>query len=331
MNRPQWRVTCKKLHEFVSDIDAAFREPQKLAWLLGQVAEAVDRVRSCKDAETDWHRRRREYFETTAANNLDLLNGRQRIEGLQWQEYERLISVEDVVALPASLRCFLDVVDDGEGHLVAVEYSNGENRLLIPAWAPIDLLPCNDPTPNFPLPPGNIGRDYRLHENCFVLAVLHDADGGFEPFVPDGHELGESHFRNFLACVRVAGLVSTADESWVPELEPLLDRVIKESTASLPASGEAVAHSSDFRSVRWYEAQYSFTADQSHVVRILWEHWRQGTPDVGDESLLSAVDPQSPPNRMNVLFRKHPAWGTMIVAGQTKGTHRLVGVAPENL
>lgn len=84
-------------------------------------------------------------------------------------------------------------------------------------------------------------------------------------------------------------------------------------------------HGKDFRSLRWNEQLFSFTAAQAAVVKMLYENWCNGTPDVGDETLLSAVDPEAPPARLNVLFRSHPAWKVIIVQGDTKGTHRLSG------
>jgi len=88
-----------------------------------------------------------------------------------------------------------------------------------------------------------------------------------------------------------------------------------------------VVPSTDFRSVRWFGEVYSFTANQAPVVKLLFEHWELGAPDVGDDTLLSAVDLEAPPARLAVLFRKHPAWGTMIVPGGTKGTRQLRGPA----
>ena len=84
-----------------------------------------------------------------------------------------------------------------------------------------------------------------------------------------------------------------------------------------------IAHSTDFRSVKWSGEQYSFTANQAVVVRLLFTNLESETPDVGDETLLYKVDPEAPPARLNVLFRDHPAWGTMIIPGATKGTHRM--------
>jgi hypothetical protein len=105
--------------------------------------------------------------------------------------------------------------------------------------------------------------------------------------------------------------------------------VARELTGKMPPDSEAndttakTAHSPDFRSVKWFGNDFGFTANQAAVVRVLWHAWAQGTPDVGDETVLAAVDEQAPPARLNTLFRDHPAWGTMIVAGTTKGTHRL--------
>ena len=83
------------------------------------------------------------------------------------------------------------------------------------------------------------------------------------------------------------------------------------------------AHSDGWRSVRWYGTTYSFTVNQARVVEPLWKAWEQRTPDVGDETLLIAVDHESPPANLRNLFRTHAAWGTMIVAGGSKGSHRL--------
>ena len=96
------------------------------------------------------------------------------------------------------------------------------------------------------------------------------------------------------------------------------------------SSSADVAHSTDFRSMLWSGTHYSFTANQAPAVRLLHENWEAGTPDVGDETLLLAVDPKAPPARLDVLFRNHPAWGTLIVSGGTRGSHRLSNPTEEN-
>ncbi len=84
--------------------------------------------------------------------------------------------------------------------------------------------------------------------------------------------------------------------------------------------------STDYRSIHWYGETYTFTANQACVIKLLFENFENGTPEVGQETLLAAVDPESPPARMLDLFRNHLAWSSIIKAG-TKGSYRLV--APE--
>ena len=68
-------------------------------------------------------------------------------------------------------------------------------------------------------------------------------------------------------------------------------------------------------------------SNKEHVSEILWQHWEQGTPDVSQDAILEAVK-SSRRDRLDHVFRVkrskfHPAWGTMIVRGSTKGTFRL--------
>lgn len=87
------------------------------------------------------------------------------------------------------------------------------------------------------------------------------------------------------------------------------------------ADGEQPTHGPDFRSVKWFGSVYEFTAQQAACVKVLWEAWENGTPAVGDATVLETAD--SDAERLPLVFRNHPAWGTLIVEGQTKGTHRL--------
>ncbi len=81
-------------------------------------------------------------------------------------------------------------------------------------------------------------------------------------------------------------------------------------------------HSIDFRSVHWFGTDYNFTANQAAAVKILWEAWENGTPDVGGDTLAVEVDSES--RRARDIFKGHPAFGSMICQGETKGTFRLV-------
>jgi hypothetical protein len=85
--------------------------------------------------------------------------------------------------------------------------------------------------------------------------------------------------------------------------------------------GQDVAHSPDFRSVNWCGSTYTFTGTQAACIRILWQSFEIGCADVSDLAVLDGAASGS--ERLPLVFRDHPAWGTMIVAGATKGTHRL--------
>jgi hypothetical protein len=79
------------------------------------------------------------------------------------------------------------------------------------------------------------------------------------------------------------------------------------------------AHSRDFRSVEWFGTKYTFTAKQAGCVARLWEAWKSGMPDISQAAIQTDLDVSA----LRGLFRKHPAWGKMIVPGEKKGTFRL--------
>jgi hypothetical protein len=88
-----------------------------------------------------------------------------------------------------------------------------------------------------------------------------------------------------------------------------------------PTTQLSCRHGPDFRSVRWFGTNFTFTAMQAACVGILWTAWENGTPEVGNHTLL--VEAGAETKRIDHHFRDHPAWGTMIRPGKTKGTTRL--------
>jgi hypothetical protein len=108
-------------------------------------------------------------------------------------------------------------------------------------------------------------------------------------------------------------------------------RAIQEAAKDLvPAVGRPPSrlahHSLDFRSVHWFGQDHTFTASQAACVKVLWEAWEQGHPEVSQLAVLVEVEKAS--ERLVDLFKGHPAWGTMIVRGKTKGAYRLKEPAP---
>jgi hypothetical protein len=57
----------------------------------------------------------------------------------------------------------------------------------------------------------------------------------------------------------------------------------------------------------------------------LWEAWDNDTPEVGEDHILNSL--QIANQALRDVFSNHKAWGTMIVAGETDGSYRLVSSA----
>jgi hypothetical protein len=87
----------------------------------------------------------------------------------------------------------------------------------------------------------------------------------------------------------------------------------------------AARHSIDFRSVHWFGADHTFSATQAACVQVLWEAWENGTPEVGQATILEHPEVEAESKRLVDVFKGHPAWGTMIVKGRTAGAYRLAG------
>jgi hypothetical protein len=100
----------------------------------------------------------------------------------------------------------------------------------------------------------------------------------------------------------------------------ILFREVKNAIGSVSPESNC-RHSRDFRSVVWYGTSYSFTSTQAPAVKILWEAWSNGTPEVGQLSILESIGSES--RRLSDLFANSPAWKTMIVDGKTKGAYCL--------
>jgi hypothetical protein len=127
-----------------------------------------------------------------------------------------------------------------------------------------------------------------------------------------------------------------ADGKWKPrDLFPIIEgylQRLRDQSGSTKGQGDeaaddppAAVHSPDFRCVNWFGEQYSFTGNQAAAVKLLWEAWQSGAPDVGGETLIQAADAST--QRIDVVFRGNAAWGAMIVQGGTRGSYRLAQMA----
>lgn len=127
----------------------------------------------------------------------------------------------------------------------------------------------------------------------------------------------------------ICGMPTATDQIWddafsaVKRAETLAKMEINErESAHTEQVEKPLSHSLDYRSVRWGDKAFSFTAAQSHAVRALVEAYERGTPDIGQETLLiDCIDTTQ--EKLATVFRDNPAWGQMIITGATKGTFRI--------
>lgn len=105
----------------------------------------------------------------------------------------------------------------------------------------------------------------------------------------------------------VAGLVATTAGS--------------ATTESHVETSQDARHSEDFASVYWFGTEFTFgTPAQRAVVRMLWQAMENRTPNCSKDSLLEVSG--STQNRLDMVFRNHPAWKTLII-DSGKDTYRL--------
>jgi hypothetical protein len=98
-----------------------------------------------------------------------------------------------------------------------------------------------------------------------------------------------------------------------------IESILIGDAASKP--DDRLTHGKDFAWVRCPRGEFEFTPAQRHVIGALVEDLRAGGLGVGQAYLIGVSGSQS--ERLRDLFRNHPAWGTLIVHGNTRDTFRL--------
>jgi hypothetical protein len=146
----------------------------------------------------------------------------------------------------------------------------------------------------------------------------------------------QRHFNTWRGHFDYAGLPPSTEMIGDMKIEAAAAARARLAVSPLDAGAKAPAlparparHSDDFRSVHWYGADYTFTPSQAACVKVLWRNWDNGTPEVGEDTVLTDVEVDAQAKRLIDLFRDrksesryHLAWGTMIVQGR-KGAYRL--------
>ena len=126
--------------------------------------------------------------------------------------------------------------------------------------------------------------------------------------------------------------MQTALDTLIPTITPQglleVEKIAQEapqpdSPPSSETSSESpeFGHSADYRRVDWQGKKFRFSLMQSRVVRLLHEEFKEGRDELGAAVLLEGSD--SLGKYLRDIFRRHCAWGTLIIKGEGKGTHKL--------
>jgi hypothetical protein len=88
------------------------------------------------------------------------------------------------------------------------------------------------------------------------------------------------------------------------------------------------SHSSDYRSIRFLGKEYTLTANQAHVIKMLHEAHLSGTPAISGSTILESLG--TPSGRLRDTFKRSLLWGQLVARGAKKGTYRInLAVPPQ--
>jgi hypothetical protein len=123
----------------------------------------------------------------------------------------------------------------------------------------------------------------------------------------------------------VAVLRALARDNWPGDV-PASFRLTLRSGAVVefpfPVECGPCSHSPDFSSIVWFGKSYGrFSPPQAAVLRLLWEAWEAGTPEVGGQYLLAEVE--SGGRKMSDLFGDHAVWKDGVINRAGKSAYRL--------
>lgn len=90
---------------------------------------------------------------------------------------------------------------------------------------------------------------------------------------------------------------------------------------------QPIRPSADFREVSFHGRRFAFSKTQAPVIETLWLARQAGEPDVDQGVLLRTAHSDS--TRLSELFRRSPAWGVLLIPGDTPGTYRLADHLPD--
>ena len=80
----------------------------------------------------------------------------------------------------------------------------------------------------------------------------------------------------------------------------------------------------DYKDVRWARSKFKFSPKQAEIVKILHDAFKERNPEMSQARIIKKLGVSSK-TRVIHYFKNppHPAWDTLIIKGERKGTRRL--------
>ena len=210
----------KRIHEEVNArVDRLLNDPAKNRALLDLLDQAAKEESEFEAAYAEWHERRRTYFEEEAAKSDSLRDEENHPPDMVWQRHSRNVPPDAAEQLPEYLRAFWD---------------ERSERVRIGAWAPFEFDEEKEPNCALPLPPQG-KRKYAASQIAYALAVLYDADDGFNRRIVDREHPLRSGWNWFDAYVdQCAAAVGDEHAAAMVPLVEQLEAAIGESALLRP-------------------------------------------------------------------------------------------------
>jgi hypothetical protein len=113
------------------------------------------------------------------------------------------------------------------------------------------------------------------------------------------------------------------DDTWAmaPSIHACAVRVADDVSIGGFDLDSGFRYSADFRSCQHRGARYSLPTLPAAAVGLLYEARVNGTPDLSDEWVLERIG--SKQQSLRSVFEDTAAWGSLVIEGESRGTHRL--------
>lgn len=93
------------------------------------------------------------------------------------------------------------------------------------------------------------------------------------------------------------------------------------ATLAMADTKDGIVCSPDGVTMQWGDQAFTFTPYQTAAIELLYAAYRAGRPDLRGDYILERIGSNG--TRLCDVFKRSPAWGTLVKPGERKGTYRI--------